>query len=209
MLVDIHTHKKVSETYPAVVNIALNDILNVLKSDIIGTFSVGIHPFDISLLSSQIWKKLELCMTDKRFVALGECGLDKNCNISSEIQKEIFKKQIFISEKFQKPLIIHCVGMYNELMTLRKELKPSQLWIVHGFRGKPELAQQLMKSGIKLSFGDKFNSDSIKITPIDQIFIETDVSEISLIDIYQNIAGIKHCSINDLIAGYEFYKNIT
>jgi TatD DNase family protein len=209
MLVDIHTHKKVSNSNPAIVNVALDDILNVLKSEIIGTFSTGIHPFEISELSPQIWETLELCLADQRFVALGECGMDKNCNISSEIQKEIFQKQIFISEKFQKPLIIHCVGMYNELMTLRKELKPSQLWIVHGFRGKPELAQQLMKSGIKLSFGDKFNSDSIKITPIDQIFIETDVSEISLIDIYQNIAGIKHCSINDLIAGYEFYKNIT
>lgn len=209
MLVDIHTHKKESNSYPAIVNIALNDILNVLKSEIIGTFSAGIHPFEISELSPQIWETLERCMSDKRFVALGECGLDKNCNISSEIQKEIFQKQIFISEKFQKPLIIHCVGMYNELLTIRKELKPSQLWIVHGFRGKPELAQQLIKSGIRLSFGEKFNPASVEITHIDQIFIETDESKIFLFEIYQKIAGIKHCNVNDLTAGYELYKNIT
>ncbi len=180
-----------------------------MKSEIIGTFSAGIHPFDISEISHEIWEKLELCMVDKRFVAIGECGLDKNSNISYDVQKEFFQKQIFMSEKYQKPLIIHCVGMFNELMKIRKELKPSQLWIVHGFRGKPELAQQLMKSGIRLSFGEKFNPASVKITPIDQIFIETDESEISLIDIYKKIADIKHCNVNDLTAGYKFYKNIT
>lgn len=209
MIVDIHTHKRTFTSYPAIVNIALNDVVNVLRSEINETFSTGIHPFEIAETNHETWEKLELSMADKRFVALGECGFDKNCKITTDVQLEVFKKQIILSEKFKKPVIIHCVGMFNELMAIRKELKPSQVWIIHGFRGKPELAVQLMKSGIMLSFGEKFNEKSIKVTPTNQIFIETDESGISVIDIYNKIASVKQCSINELTAGYDLLQKIT
>ena len=78
---------------------------------------------------------------------------------------------------------------------------PSQKWIVHGFRGKPQLAGQLLKAGIDLSFGEKFNPESIQITPIERLFIETDESAMPIERIYEQIARIRGCKINDLNAG--------
>ncbi len=206
MIVDFHTHNLKNKAYPAIVNIPLDNTHKVLNNELLGIFSAGIHPFDIAQINQEMWYILENCIADKRFVALGECGLDKNCIISIETQKEIFSKQILISENYKKPLIIHCAGMYNELLIMKKQLKPAQLWIIHGYRGKPELAIQLMKAGIMLSFGEKFNVESVKITPADKIFIETDESLVSIHEIYKNIANIKQCSLSDLIAGTDFYE---
>lgn len=52
--------------------------------------------------------------------AIGECGLDKYSQVDFDIQKQYFIKQIELSELTHKPLIIHCVKAYNELLNLKK-----------------------------------------------------------------------------------------
>ena len=138
---------------------------------------------------------------DKRVLVIGECGLDKHSQVSLEIQIKLFEMQIRLSERLKKPLIIHCVGHFNELFELKKQLQPQQLWIIHGFRGKPELAKQAIKAGFALSFGGNFNPESVAVTPLEKLFVETDES-LSLIDeTYSKIALIKNCNLLDLSAG--------
>jgi TatD DNase family protein len=68
-------------------------------------------------------------------------------------------------------------------------------WIIHGFIGKPELARQLIRQGCYLSFGQALlhgNANLCKVmaeTPLDKLFLETDVAEISIREIYA--AGAK------------------
>ena len=91
---------------------------------------------------------------DKRVIALGEAGLDKCCHVPFALQEEAFRMMGSFSEQHCLPLIIHAVKVYNELIALKKEIHPSQPWIVHGFRGKKELAQSLVRQGFYLSFGE-------------------------------------------------------
>jgi len=201
MFVDIHTHNTLHQKFPQIVNLSFEEAEKVFSGTINGSFSVGIHPWDAEQFSDKLMLDLEKWSSDSRFVAIGECGLDKNSKVTMEVQLDVFKKQIDLSERIQKPLIIHCVGSFNELFEIKKLLKPKQLWIIHGFRGKPELAKQVLKLNCALSFGEHFNPASVRITPINKLFIETDESHITIDSLYLQIAKIKELDPNRLSAG--------
>jgi len=210
MLVDIHTHSAHSTTHSLVVrNLNLNEAEDFFKSDEQALCSVGIHPWHADSFSEDMLSKLEEWSKDKRLFAIGECGLDKNSNAGFEKQLSVFEAQITISEKSNKPLIIHCVGYFNELLALKKNWNPTQLWIIHGFRGKPELAAQVLKADCALSYGEHFNAESVRLTPIEKIFVETDESILNINEIYQNIAITKVCKIEDLNAGIQLLEETT
>jgi len=206
MLVDIHTHLNFSEDNSQIKNLSLSEAVIVFENVVSGLFSVGIHPWEIEKQDSSWLDLLKKISSNSKIVAIGECGLDKNSSTSLDKQIYFFENQIIISETIKKPIIVHCVGYFNELMEIKKKIRPQQKWIVHGFRGKPQLAQQLLKSGMSLSFGEKFNSESIKVTPFDELFIETDTSIIPLKDLYSRIASVKCCNIADLSAGFNLLK---
>lgn len=201
MIVDIHTHQSTASNYPSIRNLTFEEAGRIFASDIPGLFSVGIHPWHADDFSPELLDNLLAWLSDKRFAALGECGLDKNSRVPMEVQQDVFEQQISLSEKTGKPLIIHCVGCFNELFELKKKLNPQQLWIIHGFRGKPQLAVQALKAGCSLSFGEHFNVESVRLTPIDRLFIETDESPLPISGIYHSIALIKNCLPEELTAG--------
>ncbi len=203
MYIDIHTHKSLGSTELSIRNLTFAEAEILFSSDACGYFSVGIHPWQAAGFSLEQMQQLTAWSTDPRFVALGECGLDKYSEASFEVQLAAFEPQITLSENSKKPLIIHCVGCFNELLSLKKKFKPRQLWIIHGFRGKPELADQLLNAGCALSFGEHFNPESVRTTPLDRLFLETDESLLSIAEIYHTISGIKKCSMDELNAGYE------
>ena len=85
-------------------------------------------------------------------------------------------------------MIIHCVKAWEELIKIRHETDPSQPWIIHGFRGKPELAKRLIREGFLFSVGEKINIDSLPLIPINSLFCETDEDDVDIRDIYQQAA---------------------
>lgn len=180
-----------------------------------GKYSAGIHPWNIPSCYSQAIATLKQMATDSNMVAIGECGLDKLCQTPFELQTKIFEEQIKISEEGKKPLIIHCVKSYNQIVELKKEYKPTQPWIIHGFRGKPQTATMLINAGIVLSIGEKYNAETIKNIPIKKILIESDESTLSIEDIYQNIAQTRSIEVEELKKEVEktyksiFQQNIT
>ena len=183
MFIDIHSHKIPVSGSSAIYNMPLSDIEKFLASDVQAWFSAGIHPCFIDDFSTEWLEKIKTWLDDARFVAIGECGLDKNSATLLEKQIEVFEKQIVLSETRQKPLLIHCVGRFNELFELKKHWKPQQKWIIHGFRGKPQLAKQALKVGCCLSFGEHFNAESLRIIPVEKLFVETDESELTIDEI--------------------------
>ena len=209
MFVDIHTHHNSESEYSSIRNLTFQEAENIFNSNKNGCFSVGFHPWFVNEFNHEMLSKLENWTADSRLVAIGECGLDKNSNTDLNIQIDIFKKQISLSERAQLPIIIHCVGCFNELFELKKQLNPQQLWIIHGFRGKPELAVQILKAGCSISFGEHFNIESVSFTPIEKLFVETDESQLSIKEIYNQIAEIKNINPYELTAGELFYKKIT
>ena len=124
--------------------------------------------------------------------AIGECGLDRACDSDFELQREVFIKQIELSEQYHKPLIIHAVRSYPDIISIRKETKSKQPWIIHGFNGNEHSAEQLLRhDGIYLSLGDVlFKNEKraellLDIIPTDRLFLETDVAERSIVEVYE------------------------
>jgi len=209
--IDIHTHKPIfNSEIISILNIKLGN--NNSKPQTRNSkpetpnpklpFSSGLHPWDLNDLSDI--NLLDEIIQENNLVAIGECGFDKNIKIPFSIQKEIFIKQVEISESFHKPLIIHCVGYYNELILLKNDIKPAQQWIIHGFTGHTQLAKQLIDKGFMLSFGkaifdDKSKAvDSFKIIPENSFFLETDECEKSIQEIYLCASQLKNIAVETL-----------
>ena len=205
MLIDIHTHHYPPKSYPAIYNLTFEMAEEILSTKEKGLFSTGIHPWYAHECSEEKMLRLEKWLNDEQIIAIGECGLDKHAKATLKEQHEIFERQIIISEQLQKPLIIHCVGCFNELLQIRKQLIPKQLWIIHGFRGKPQLTEQLLCAGCTLSFGEKFNSESVRVAPLDRLFTETDKSNEPIEAICRRIADVKKCTVDDLSVGKEYF----
>ena len=163
--------------------------------------SAGIHPW--YLTEEDMNRQLEwldnLSVTDSsRLLALGEAGLDKCCPTPYVLQLAAFREVINRSEQFQLPLLIHCVKAFNELVRLRKEQTYQQVWIIHGFRGKRELATELLRHGFYLSFGKHFHPEALAIVPADRLLLETDECGTSVKEIYEQAALVRKTGIDEL-----------
>lgn len=191
ILYDIHTH----HIKPELEGCEARSILNVSPEDFglqSGSddvwLSCGIHPW-YSLSSDRQFEIISNLVADEKLVAIGEAGLDKLKGPEMKIQIEVFRRQIELAIKLQKPLIIHCVKAWEELIALYKEYKTDTPWIIHGYRGNAEQTKQLGKLGFKFSIGEHFNAEALKYIPNDSIFCETDISDISICKIYAAICG--------------------
>lgn len=187
--IDIHTHKgNYSKNTICIqnINIALNE--KPLAKTIF--YSVGIHPWDIKQkeIDQQI-SILKSLLQEENTLAIGEYGLDKCIQVPLEKQIELFQIQLNIAKDFKIPSILHIVKAWNEIIEIKKQLKNLPPLIIHGFRGKPELAKMLLEHNFFLSFGEKFNPLSLSIAwKENRLFLETDTSKQSIEQIYQTVA---------------------
>lgn len=186
MYFDIHTHHKPSCPDSTVYSYAMGDNLS---REGIKHCSVGIHPWYLTSENAEEqlkWLLQEVCRKD--VVAIGECGLDKLRGPSMSLQQTVFRECVLLSEEKFLPLIVHTVKCTEELIRIKKELKPHMPWIIHGFRGRREVALEYIKHGFYLSFGEKFQEDALRCVPFDRLFIETDDSLLAITAIYQKVA---------------------
>ena len=142
-------------------------------------FSAGIHPWDAGKYELAAFQPL---FDSSRCLAIGECGLDRTSEIPLPLQMKVFEAQIAEAERRGKPLMIHCVRCFPELLRL-KASRPADapVWVIHGFRGTKRKAFDLLDAGCVLSFGagllrDAGNMDYFADIPLERILIETDES---------------------------------
>ncbi len=169
-------------------------------------YSIGIHPWyiiadrleeDLAIIESKL--ELENCL------ALGECGLDKRIEIPFDLQIAVFEKQLILAEKYQKPVIIHSVAAFQEVIEMKNRLKISVPLIIHGFSKNEETAQQLIKNGFYLSFG-KYLLRNPELETVfqnvanDQFFLETDSIEEGIREVYQVAAKYKNIELEIVLA---------
>lgn len=198
--VDIHTHRRTGDKNH--VELFQADYNQTLTSDCL--CSIGIHPWQLDDAGFDVDFALQQVETNISNVsALGEVGLDKVHSSTFDLQKEVFEKQIMISEKYRKPLIIHNVHATNEILKLRKTSKAVQPWIMHGFVGNAIMAQQLVRAGFYVSVGKAVSgngrlAEAVQSVPLDRLFLETDVADISIEDVYSEIATLRAVSVEEL-----------
>ena len=221
--VNIHTHQNHidNEEFIEIYNIDVDSHVNV---DVTFLYSIGIHPWDcqkskvkssivqwlngstVQWLNGSIvqWLNSSMAQRFKGSTAIGECGIDRACGIDFDIQKDVFIKQIEISEQYNKPMIIHAVRSHSDIISIRKETKAKMPWIIHGFQGNEQIVNQYLRHNIYLSLGDVlFKNESraaelLKIIPSERLFLETDVSERSIADVYEKASVLSGRSLDDL-----------
>lgn len=192
-ILDIHSHRQ-PPLHEAVTDLSalLADGVNVVEfmSTAAGfSFSVGIHPWNTLLAPPEsLWDALQTAAADDAVKAIGECGIDIVKGGPMFRQLQVFKRQVEISERFGKPLIIHDVKAHDIILGLHRDMAPVQKWMIHGFRGKPQLAAQMLQAGLWLSFGEFFNEETLRSMPPDRILAETDDSQKSIKEIIARLS---------------------
>ena len=172
----------------------------------IPNYSIGIHPWFID--ENRLEKDLEIIKEKLQFtecLALGECGLDKRIEIPLDLQISVFKQQLELVKETQKPIVLHCVAAYDEVIAIKKEMKMENPMIIHGFSKNEQVAKSLLKNDFYLSFGKYLlrNPDLEKVfkfAPENQILLETDTIEESIYQVYEKAAAIKGISVDKMKA---------
>ncbi|HLP74798.1 MAG TPA: TatD family hydrolase [Bacteroidales bacterium] len=158
-------------------------------------FTFGIHPWFLTEQNHEDHLRLvEKLSGNPEIIAIGEAGFDKLRGPSHDLQETIFDAQVRISEESGKPLIIHCVRAWEDVMRQFGKLKPGMPWMIHGFRGKIQLARQLLSKGFFLSIWYEFalrpeSSALFRELPGDRFFLETDGADVDIRDMYAKVAG--------------------
>lgn len=182
-----------------------------------GFYSLGIHPWFIDRQDCKTSLKIieSALHNDPNMLAIGECGLDKSAGAPFPEQEPVFKAQLELAERYRKPVVIHCVRAFNELLRIKRVLKPSVPWIVHGFNNKLSIASSLLERGCYLSFGKALLHDGshaakvLPFVPWDRFFLETDDSGLAIGSIYQAAAKILQTDLSDLQRQLEYnFKRI-
>ncbi|MBR5849946.1 MAG: TatD family hydrolase [Alistipes sp.] len=176
-LVDIHTHHPTEAT--------------TIRT-------VGVHP----------WQAAAATLPDAEAVraaeAVGEIGLDKVCSVDFEAQKTVFEAQLKLAEQQAKPVVLHCVKAFNEMMQcLAGRSLPAVIF--HGFIGSKEQAQQALLRGYYLSFGARTATspktiEALRQTPLDRLFVESDEATTPLGELYAEIASLRGITSEELQA---------
>ncbi len=135
--------------------------------------------------------------------AVGEIGLDTKHNVPLEPQLRLFEEQLNLAQRFGLPVVLHCVGAFERVMQTLCNYKLRAV-IFHGFIGSEQQAAQALNRGYYLSFGERTlrspkSQKAMQNTPLDRLFVETDVSDIPIAEIYFRLSELKGCSTEDLI----------
>ena len=202
-LFNIHTHKASplsNDGYDvlSIVNTYPSNFGEIRNSYPDSYYSCGIHPW-YSENGEEQFSLLEQIVQDDKVLAIGEAGLDKLQGPGLDVQMRVFRKHIELAELYEKPLIIHCVKAWDELIALHKEAKSSVPWIIHGYRGNIQQTRSLSLLGFSFSIGEKYNADAIRTIPRGSLFCETDMSEVSILDVYKNIANDLQIDMDELV----------
>lgn len=199
--INIHTHNLRN-------SLDVISIYNLKQEESIpnALFSIGVHPWHINPLNyyAQI-KKMENSISNENAIFIGECGLDKLKCSDFKLQQTVFQLQINLAIKFQKPMILHCVKAFDEILVLIKNKVAPEKVIFHGFHKSPEMAFDLTSKNYSISLGkslflqpDRMRTVFEKVDP-NKLFFETDDSDYLIEDIYQKASEISGRSI-------EFWK---
>ena len=195
---DFHTYYIKEES--CLLNTSVENLLPSYPEHV--RLSVGLHPWNVTETWQETMAPIRQAASRADVWAIGECGLDKVHGdphpLQMEVQMAAFRAQIAIAEEVRKPMVIHCVRAFDELLMLRRELeavckredREPQQWVIHGFRGKPEQAKQMMAKGLSLSFGHHYNVETLRwvFTSSRPFYLETDDLHLSVRQIYEQAA---------------------
>jgi TatD DNase family protein len=198
--IDIHTHHTPATPGTAIENLR-NETFGNLRNETFAPragayYSAGIHPWDAHEVA--LTEALQAMLAHPQVIAVGEAGLDKHAVAPLTQQAALFAQQARLAARLNKPLIIHLVKATDLLLAVKQALQPRSAWIIHGFRGKPQLAQLYLRHGFYLSFGEHYHPETLRTMPLERLLMETDESLVPIDELYCRAAAVRRISTQAL-----------
>lgn len=204
-LINFHTHKPELSpnavcVYP--INVELDTIFP--KE---GFITIGVHPWHTNSENINLrFEPLKKALKQTNVIGIGEIGLDRLKGASLIKQTEILEYQLDISIETNKPVILHCVRSWSELVTAMSKKKYKNIAkAIHGFIAKPEIATMLVSQNYYLSFGSAIINatpelaEALTLVPRNRLFLETDDSDIPIYEVYDAASDILDTTIEELV----------
>lgn len=208
--IDFHTHKN---NFPpktlSVISVELGDVESLALENLdYKFFSVGLHPWRLPSNTDNLEKDLIALRKPLKLhkvIAIGEVGLDRLWGPPPMVQKTYFIAILKLAKELNKPMIVHCVRYYPELIAIKTQCAPDLKVLVHGYNGKVEILEQLFKHNFYVSLGSlSLKRDNIyefilqNPQYLNRICLETDDSGINIKEIYKRAAKVLKIDIKEL-----------
>ena len=152
-------------------------------------YALGIHPLCVGASREDDIGRVRDAATaareDRRFVAIGEIGIDfYEPGLDRARQEWFFKEQLRIARDLDLPVIVHVRRSADALLKYFNRIEVPG-GIVHAFNGSSDQAERLRAHDLKLGFGGAMTYDgSLRIRrfaatlPDDAFVLETDSPDI-------------------------------
>ncbi len=159
---------------------------NATSSNVFAT--VGVHPHDAKDHNTpEALAELEAMLSEKKVIAVGECGLDFYYDHSErDIQREVFASQIQLAKNYSLPLVIHSRDAWAETFEVLDEVGAPDSTIFHCFTGGPAEVAEIKKRGGYISFSGVLTfknapevREAAKLFVPESVLVETDVPFLS------------------------------
>ena len=242
MIVDSHCHLNFSEKeLPLVevlnnakknnIGLMLNIATNSIEYDnLINTsnlykevyFTLGVHPHEANDLNNEVIKKIYINKNNKKFIGIGETGLDFYYNNSDKLsQINSFEKQIEIAQNLSLPIVIHMRNAENEMLEIleKNQKKKHFNGVIHCFTSNQKFADAAIALGFYISASGIITfkksdelRDIFKNLPNNKILVETDSPYLSpeplrgkvnqpshIIHTIKKLSEIKNISYNETV----------
>jgi len=140
--------------------------------------TVGVHPHD----ATEGVEGIIPLIGEPGVVAIGEAGLDYYYDHSPrDVQAEIFAQQVRLANEHALPLVIHTRDAWEETFVILDNEGVPDRTVFHCFTGTVNEAKQGLERGIIISVSGIVTfknasdlQDAVRITPLDQLMVETD-----------------------------------
>lgn len=193
--IDFHTHKH-NKNDACIAIESFDPSENNLPVGIKNLHTLGVHPWNASKGDIEKYgRAIKESAADRQMVGIGEIGIDKLHAPDLSTQTKIFEHQLNIAYQINKPITIHCVKAWDELLAIKEKYDSSAPWAIHGFNGSAQLAKQLTSKGFYLSVGAAILNKKSKLheaihsIPLNRLFLETDTSHLGIEQVYAAVSS--------------------
>ncbi len=183
--VDTHWHAQDYSRNDLAIELEKAEIQNILYSiscalypeqyDLIDSYqnfpnlywSAGIHP---QYLKYPDLSPVISLLDNKKIIAIGECGLDKNSS-DWERQINLFTQQLILADSYNIPVILHVVKTPYEVLKIIKKF-PKITYIYHSFSNSLEVYKDFLKLNTFFSLGSAILRDDKHLKILQQILLD-------------------------------------
>jgi len=235
MYIDTHAHLEnndetkdmLTKLYPNYVVVNGTDLKSNIDNLMLSTefdnvfVAIGIHPENVDNISEDDYKYIEQNITNPKVVAIGEIGLDYYWRTDNKAKQiEVFKRQLDMAIKYNKPVVIHARNSNSEVYDILASYDNKLSIILHCYSGDEVITVKFLKLNVMFGVGGIITYKNanqlvniINMIPIDRLLLETDSpylaptphrgeknSPLYIPFIAAKLAVIKSLEVNEILA---------